>query len=189
MNIQYGRAVRGLLFLIILVGSSAALAVTDLTQNAEVKADPETVKAIRAAFDRAEEALRTKNLSGIMAIYSKDYQNRGLRKVDTTQIWRDIFSRYDQLSSRHVFSKIVVEQNKLGQPTVQVICTGALFGLPVLKKGKPFPAAPAEKPALLDAWAETTHYLVFEDGKWKINGHDPSSAENHPFAAALHLLF
>src|SRR5947208_233271 len=136
MTIQYGRAVRGLLFLIILIGSSRALGVTDITQDAEIKADPETVKAVRAAFDRAEEALRTKNLSGIMAIYSKEDQNRGLRKVDTAQIWKDIFARYDQLSSRHAFSKIVVEQKKEGRPTAQVICTGTLYGVPIFKKGE-----------------------------------------------------
>ena len=189
MRAQCKATTIGLSLVIILIGSNRAAAVTDITQDAEVKADPETVKSIRAAFDRAEEALLAKNLSGIMAIYSKDYQNRGLRKVDTAQIWQDIFTRYDQLSSRHAFSKIVVEQNKLGQPTAQVICTGSLYGVAILKKGKPSPMASVEKPTLLDAWVETTHYLIFEDGSWKINGHDPSAAEDHPFAAALHLLF
>jgi hypothetical protein len=171
-----------------IMGSSRAFAVTDITPDAEVKANPETVKAVRAAFDRAEEALRTKSLSGIMAIYSKDYQNRGLRKVDTVHIWEDIFARYDQLSSRHVFSKIVVEQ-KNGQPAAQVICTGVLYGVSILKSRKPAPTASIEKPLLLDAWFESTHHLIFEDGVWKINGHDPSAVEEHPFAAALHLLF
>jgi hypothetical protein len=173
---------------VILLTSIGALAVTDITQDAEVKADPETVKAIRGTFDRAEEALHTKSLSGLMAIYSKDYQNRGLRKTDTALIWQDIFARYDQLSSRHVFSKIVVQKNGSEPPSAQVTCTGVLFGVSVLKKGKPAPAA-AEKPFYLDAWFETTHYLVLENGDWKIIGHDPSMAEEHPFAAALHLLF
>jgi len=177
------------LFIIFLIGNTGAVAVTDITQDAEVKADPETVKAIRNVFDRAEEALRTKNLSGIMAIYSKDYQNRGLRKVDTAHIWQDIFDRYDDLSSRHVFSKIVVDQRKTGPPTAQVICTGVLYGVSILRKGKPAPTALVEKPVYLDAWFEATHYLVLEDGRWKIIGHDPSTAEDHPFASALHLLF
>jgi len=179
----------GFLFIIVLLGSNGALATTDITQDAEVKADPETVKAIRTAFDRAEEALRAKNISGIMAIYSKDYQNRGLRKVDTALIWQDIFARYDQLASRHVFSKIVVEQKKPGQPTAQVICTGALYGVSVLRKGVPSPTPSVEKPVYLDVWFEASHYLVFENGGWKIIGHDPSTGEDHPFASALHLLF
>src|SRR4030095_11636068 len=180
MGIQFKAVAMGFLSILILIGNTRA--VTEITQDAEVKADLEMVKAIRAAFDRAEEALRTKDLPALMAIYSKDYQNRGLRKVDTAQIWRDIFIRYEQLSSRHAFSKIVVEQKKHGQSTAQVICTGTLYGVSIKKKGEPFPAA--EKPTLLDAWAQTTHYLVFEDGRWKIIGHDPSPAEDHPFSAA-----
>jgi hypothetical protein len=175
--------------LFIVIGGGAALAVTDITLDAEIKANPETIKAIRATFDRAEEALRTKSLSGIMAIYSKDYQNRGLRKVDTSLIWQDIFDRYDQLSSRHVFSKITVRKEKGEPASAEVVCTGVLYGVSVLKKGKPAPAASSEKLLYLDAWFETTHYLILENGDWKIIGHDPSKAEEHPFAAALHLLF
>ena len=187
MSVQ--RSATAIFFLLfIMISSGVALAVTDIAPDAEVKADPETVKAIRAAFDRADEALRTKNLSGIMAIYSKDYQNRGLRKVDTSLIWQDIFDRYDELSSRHVFSKIVFQKNGAEPPTAQVVCTGVLLGVSVFKKGKPAPAASSEK-LYLDAWFETTHHLILEKGDWKIIGHDPSRAEEHPFAAALHLLF
>jgi hypothetical protein len=187
MRMRYSATAMGLLM--ILIGSSGALAVTDITQDAEVKADPDTVKAIRATFDRAEEALRTKNLSGIMAIYSKAYRNRGLRKEDTARIWQDIFARYDQLSSRHVFSKIVIEKKELRPATARVTCTGALYGVSVLRKGTPSPTASGEKPIHIDVWFEATHYLVLEDGTWKIIGHDPSAGESDPFAAAIHLLF
>jgi len=179
----------GLLLAIILTNNRQTLAVTEITQDAEIQGDPKTIKAIRSVFDQAEEALGAKNLSGMMAVYSKNYQNSGLRKVDTALIWKDIFSRYEQLSSRHAFSKILVEQGEHGQPTAKVICTGVLFGVPILKKEKPPAAAPVDKPRLLDAWVQTTHYMVYENGKWKIIGHDPSADEDHPFAAALHLLF
>ena len=128
----------GILFALILLLTVRANAITDVMEGAEVQAHPETVKEILATFDRAEKALRTENIDGIMAVYSKNYKHRGLRKVDTSRIWKDILERYDRLSSQHVFTKIVVEQKTPGKALARVSCTGALFGVLVKKKeGKP----------------------------------------------------
>lgn len=153
-----------------------------------MQADPETVKAILATFNRAEEALRTESLSRIMAVYSKDYQNRGLRKEDTSRIWDDIFSRYDQLSSRHVFSRIVVDQ---GKNTAQVTCTGAIFGVSILRRDRimPSPAALTAEPVQIDIWFDAVHYLVLEGDEWKIIGHDPGADKYDSFGSGIHLLF
>jgi hypothetical protein len=181
-----GRAVIIALALILFYGDGTSAA-TDILEGADVQADPATVKAIQATFDRAEEALRTENLSGIMTLYSKGYQNRGLRKEDTSRIWEDLFVRYDRLSSRHVFSKIVVDK-KSG--TAQVTCTGALFGTSVLKReGKPSPTASLAESVQIDSWFEAVHYLVLEDGAWRIIGHDPARGEQDAFGSAIHLLF
>lgn len=181
----------GLGLVLILLCSGWTPAMTDIMEDAEVQADPEAVKAILATFGRAEEALRTENLTGIMAIYSQAYRNRGLRKDDTSRIWADLFARYDQLSSRHVFSKIVVSREK---GTAGVTCTGALFGVSALEEeGKPSPAALSAsgeaEPMHIDVWFEATHYLVLEEGAWRIIGHDPVGKEKEPFGAAIHLLF
>ena len=172
---------------LILLCSDWTSAMTDIMEGAEVQADPEAVKAIVATFDRAEEALRTESLSGIMFIYSKAYRNRGLRKEDTSRIWEDLFARYNQLSSWHLFSKIVVDREKA---TARVICTGGLFGVSVLEKeGKPSPTALSAEPMHIDVWFEAIHYLVLEDGAWRIIGHDPAGGEKEPFGASIHLLF
>jgi len=169
-----------LVLILTLVGGGPAPAMTDIMKGAEVRADPETMKAILSIFDRAEEALRTKSLSGIMAVYSKAYQNRGLRKEDTSRIWEDIFARYERLSSRHVFSSMIVDREK---GTARVTCTGALFGVSVLKREG------NTEPVQIDFWFEAVHHLVLEDGVWKIIGHDPVEGGEHPFGSAIHLLF
>ena len=178
------------LVLILLFGVRAP-AMTDIMKGADVQADPKEVKSILATFDQAEETLRTESLSGLMAIYSKSYRHRGLRKEDTSRIWEDIFARYDRLSSRHFFSKIVVEKKMSQKATAQVTCTGGLFGISALKKeGKPSPAAQTEEPVHhIDVWFEAVHHLVLEEGSWKIIGHDPAGGEEDPFGVAIHLLF
>jgi hypothetical protein len=177
----------GMVFALNLLFGIKVLALTDVIKGADVQASPETVKAIMTAFDHAEEALQNKDLVKMMDFYSDAYRNRGLRKEGTSWIWEDIFVRYDQLSSRHVFSKILVDSKK---GTAQVTCTGALFGISVLKKGdKPSPAAMTAEPVMIDSWFEAVHYLILEKGTWKIIGHDPAVGKEGTFGAGIHLLF
>ena len=178
---------------LILLSSGGTGAVTEIIKGADVRADPKTVKAILATFDRMEEALRTENLSGMMVLYSESYRHRGLRKEDTARIWENIFDRYNRLSSRHAFSRIVVEKQTIRklfrEPRAIAACTGALFGVSALKEGKPPSMAATTEPTHLDVWFETNHYLVLEDGVWKIIGHDPAAGEEDSLGAAIHLLF
>ncbi len=187
---HWRRTVRTVLILcvpLILFPGVRADAVTHILKGANVEASPEAVQAIVEAFDQAEEALHTEKLEAIMVFYSEDYRNWGLRKIDTAQIWKDIFERYDQLTSRHVFSQIVVNTEK---SIAQVTCTGALFGAPLLgRKGRPFPTGLTEQQMMIDSWFEAVHYLVREDQSWKIIGHDPAGGEKGPLGASIHLLF
>lgn len=177
------RQFRLLLIGILLTALSAGptLAATDILPNAKVQADPESVKSILATFNRAEEALRSKNLPGIMSIYSKSYQNLGLRKEETARIWGDLFARYDYIFSRHLFSKIIVDRDK---KTAHVTCTGSLHFRPSAVK-------PGERPEAvrIDLWFEAVHHLVWEEGTWKIFGHNPGETEDNRFGSAIHLLF
>lgn len=108
--------------------AGSASAWVEISKKAEVRADQDDMDAILNTFDQAEEALQAENLSVIMSVYSDGYLNRGLRKEETSRIWQDLFNRYDRLSSRHLFSRIVVDPNG---KTAKVTCTGALFGVSV----------------------------------------------------------
>ncbi len=44
------------------------------------------------------------------------------------------------------------------------------------------------EPVSIDIWFDTIHYMILEDGEWKIIGHDPERGEEDPFGAAIHLL-
>ncbi len=168
----------GIVTVFVAIGSAFAL--TEISKSAEVRADPESVEAILDTFDQAEGALEEEGLSGIMALYSDQYQNRGLRKESTSLIWQDLFNRYDRLSSRHFFSRIVVDPT--GRKAT-VTCTGALLGTPVFRKGA------VSEPVQIDTWFEAKHHLVLEEGEWRIIGHDPSEKERDLFGPAIHLLF
>ncbi len=176
-------SVRRLLLSVLLAGllNDRALASTDILPNAEIQADPETVQSILLTFDRAEKALRSRNLPEIMAIYSEDYQNQGLRKKETERIWQDLFSRYRTLFSKHLFSKIVVHHDR---KRADVTCTGELhFRSGTLKPGG------GTEPLRIQYWFEAVHHLVWEEGTWKIYGHDPGPTESNPLGSTVHLLF
>ena len=162
----------------ILLTSVPASALIEISKKTEVRADPATVEAILDTFNQAENSLEGKRVSDIMAFYATHYQNRGLRKEETSRIWEDLFNRYDRLSSRHLFSRIVVDP---AGKTATVTCTGALIGTPAFRKGA--------EPVQIDTWFEANHYLILEEGEWRIIGHDPSEKERDSFGSAIHLLF
>jgi len=156
--------------------AGTAFSATDIASNAEIVADEKSLNGILITFQEAEKSLQKEHLPGIMRIYSGNYENRGINKPTLKAIWQDIFARYDRLSSRHLFSKIIVDKEK---GTAQVTCTGALFGASILNK---------EGALSIDHWFEAVHYLTWEKGGWKIIGHDPAGGASG-FGSAIHLLF
>lgn len=179
---QFGRKTRRMIrgcvlsLLPLLFFAGTAFSATDITSNAKIVADKKSLNGILITFQEAEKNLKKERLPGIMALYSGRYENRGINKTTLKALWQDIFTRYDQLSSRHLFSKIIVDQKK---GTAQVTCTGALFGTSILQKTGSLS---------IDHWFEAIHYLVLEKGQWKIIGHDPAAGSSS-FGSAIHLLF
>lgn len=151
----------------------------EIVTGASVMADEPTVKEVLAAFDRAEQAIQARDLDGLMALYSKRYNYHRLRKSDARRIWEEIFEYHHNLHSRHLFTEInkVVQMN--GEVTAQIKCTGALWGL----------ANETGQKVTVDSWFEEVHYLVKEDGAWRIIGNAGTAPESPRFGHAPHPLF
>lgn len=159
--------------------ATPTVAKVEIMTGAAIMADENSVKEIVAAFDRAEKAIQAKDLDGLMALYSKRYNYHKLRKSDARRIWEEIFEYHHRLHSTHLFTKInkVVQMN--GDVTAQVTCTGALWGLADETGGK----------ETIDSWFEEVHYLVKEDGAWRIIGNEGAGLETPRFGHAPHPLF
>lgn len=138
-----------------------ALAETKLSKQIEVQANQKEVTAIRAAFDKAEKALKAQDLDDLMALYSKDYDYHGLTKNNLRDLWKDLFSKYRRIASHHIFSKITVTVEGKA-PKARITCTGGLWAT----------AESTGERIIIDSWFEEVHRLVYEDGAWRILGHD-----------------
>lgn len=145
---------------------------------AELKADDKDVAAIMAAFNKGEDALRAKDLNGIMALYSEQYRYHGLSKADLRKAWEEIFAHYDQLASAHVFSAVrVTVTGKF--PTAEVTCTGNLSGV----------SRDSGQRHIIDSWFAEVHHLVYENGEWRIIGHAGGDTKTLPFGTSPHPFF
>ncbi len=150
-----------------------ALAETKLSKQIEVQANQKEVTAIRAAFDKAEKALKEQDLEDLMALYSKNYDYHGLTKNNVRDLWKDLFEKYRRISSHHIFSKIVVTVEGKA-PKARITCTGGLWAT----------AESTGERIIIDSWFEEGHRLVYEDGAWRILGHDGDDQQAAPSGAA-----
>ena len=130
----------------------------DVDPRAVIKADDETVGDILAAFNRGEAALHARDLDALMQLYAQDYHYRDLTKGDVRKIWEGFFAHYSQISSTHVFSKIVAEGRK--PSTAMITCTGRLWGT----------SKESGERVILDSWFFEVHHLVSDDGTWRVRG-------------------
>ena len=138
-----------------------ALAETKMSKQMEIQANEKTVKEILTAFDKAEKALKAQDLDDLMALYSKNYDYHGLTKNNVRDLWKDLFEKYRRISSHHIFSKIVVTVDGKA-PKARITCTGGLWAT----------AESTGERIILDSWFEEVHRLVYENGAWRILGHD-----------------
>ena len=138
-----------------------ALAETKMSKQMEVQANQKEVNAILTAFDKAEKALRAQDLDDLMALYSKDYDYHGLTKNNVRDLWKDLFSKYRRISSHHIFSKIVVSVEGKA-PKASITCTGGIWAT----------AESTGERIVIDSWFEEEHRLGYEDGAWRLLGHD-----------------
>lgn len=155
-----------------------APAVVEILPGTTLEADEETVKAILATFERAEEALKARDIDGIMAVYSEAYNYYGLGKADIRPIWESLFANHRDLSTTHLFSRIVVTGPKHA-PIAEVTCNGVLLARSEVAMGK----------VAIDSWYVEIHYLAKEDGVWRIRGNAGERPRALQFGVAPHPLF
>jgi hypothetical protein len=172
-----------LLTMLSMVGGCALVTVptpgkVQIDRWAEIKADEKDIASLLAAFSRAEEALHTEDLNGIMALYSEQYRYHGLSKSDLRKAWEEIFAHYDNIASSHIFSAIrVTVTGKV--PTAEITCTGNLWGV----------AKETGHRGIIDSWYSEIHHLVYENGEWRIIGHGAGDTKTLPFGSSPHPFF
>ena len=182
MTLQ-GRTVLATLTALMIVTASLAAAGTAEAKivvpvDSVIEVDDATVTAVVADFERAEQAVKAHDLEAVMAVYSPQYNYHGLKKDDLRKVWKDLFDEYKEIASTHLFTKIA----KVGSGSnvvLEVTCTGHLRALSKTS-GLYVP---------IDSWHEEVHYLVFEEGGWRIRGNVGESPRVLPFGTALHPLF
>ena len=145
---------------------------------AEIKGSDKDVNEILATFNKAEEALHARDVDGLMALYSEQYRYHGLSKSDLRKIWEEMFARYDNLASTHMFSRIHVG-GSAKEPTADITCTGSLWGL----------SKDTGKRVILDSWFYEIHHVAHDDGAWCIRGHAGEDTKALPFGTSPHPFF
>ena len=152
------------------------MADTRIGKHAEIHALPVEVKELMVTFELIDKAINTKDLESLMNSYSRNYAHLGANRNDMRKIWATLFQEYKEFIIGHNFTRIYIER---GKHMASVVCTGLMFGINVHTGEK----------ERIDGWIEEIHYLVHEDGEWKILGHDVESPESGRFGVAFHPLF
>jgi hypothetical protein len=143
-----------------------------------IEVDEATVKSVVAVFERAEQAVKAHDLDTVMAVYSQQYNYHGLKKDDIRKVWKDLFDEYQEIASTHLLSKFA----KVGsgsQTVLEITCTGHLWARSKTS-GLYVP---------IDSWHEEVHYLVMEEGEWRIRGNLGDVPHMLPFGTSPHPLF
>ena len=160
---------------------SAAVAMTQIVPDAKIQVDQQTVLELTSTFDQAEEAIRSRDVDGLMSLYSDRYAYHGLKKSDIRSIWNELLQHYDLISNVHTFSSITTTQRD-GIPILEITCTGALWATRKDSKTR----------LPIDSWHREIHYLVKERGAWRIVGSAGAESGSRPpkmFGTAPHPLF
>ncbi len=131
-----------------------------LAHHVHIDAEQRTVDEILSTFKHAEEVIEQGDLESTMSLYAHNYRHTNFNAVTLRPIWRDIFRDYRDLSISHVFSRLMVHA-ETDPPTAEIICTGSLWGTS-RKTGARID---------IDSWVDEVHYLVYEQGGWRTQGH------------------
>lgn len=121
-----------------------------------VLASKKEVKELKTFYSMIESALSREDLEAMMVFYSDDYFHRGITKGQVRLMWKNIFEKFSNLRSIHVFSEMTVQDSE-----ALVVCTGTLLGVP---KGE------EAKHVAVDRWINQNHFLSKSGGKWRIVG-------------------
>lgn len=149
---------------------------TLLLPGMQPEAKEQTVKEILAVFERAEQAVKNRDIEGVMALYSKQYNYHGLKRADVRKLWMDLFEHYKQIESTHLFSRIVPAG---AGDIIEITCSGGVRAV----------STNSNLRVPIDSWYGEIHYLVKEDGTWKIRGNVGDVQTVLPFGTAPHPLF
>ncbi|OGW65571.1 MAG: hypothetical protein A3H49_13160 [Nitrospirae bacterium RIFCSPLOWO2_02_FULL_62_14] len=153
-----------------------ALAETLLLPGTQAEASDKTVKEILAVFERADQAVKNRDIESVMAVYSKQYNYHGLKKSDIRKVWMDLFDNYKEIESTHLFSRIV----SVGPgDAVEITCSGGVRAVSKISNLR----------VPIDSWYGEVHFMVREDGTWKIRGNLGDVQAVLPFGTAPHPLF
>ena len=133
---------------------------TYISHSAVLQADEKTVGEIMTTFKRAEEAVQRRDLDALMALYAEGYTHRGFTKDSLRTEWKHLFDEYHDFSSTHVFTRVAVDPDKT-PPSAQVTCTGSLWAI----------SNTTGQRVNIDSWFGEVHYLIYEDGAWRMRGH------------------
>jgi hypothetical protein len=160
------------------VGVGTAAAKIVVPSGSVIEVDKVTADTVVKAFEQAEQAIKAHDLEKVMGIYSSQYNYHGLKKDDIRKIWKDLFDEYEEIASTHLFTKMA----KVGagkDAVLEVTCTGHLWARSKTS-GLYVP---------IDSWHEEVHYLVLENGAWRLRGNLGESPRLLPFGTAPHPLF
>ncbi|MGC3973431.1 MAG: nuclear transport factor 2 family protein [Nitrospira sp.] len=149
-----------------------------LLPGAAADLDQATASAVLKTFQQAEEALRARNVDGVMTLYAEQYDYHGLHKQDMRKVWVELLAEFQDLADVHHFSRM----SKIGSGSktiIEVTCTGSLTGLSKTG-GLRVP---------IDSWYEEVHYMTWEDGQWRIRGNVGDSPRFLLFGTSPHPLF
>ncbi len=148
-----------------------------IVMGADIQTDAKTVREIQQAFNQAEEAIGAGDLDALMALYSEHYRHGSFTKEDVRKVWGSLFSEYRLIATAHSFSKIVVIPGTT--PSAEVACTGTIWAT----------SNDTEQRVNLDSWLGEVHFLIYEDGMWRMRGPAKKAQEAMGFRAGPHPLF
>ena len=165
----------GVLFIASTLSLQSGTAIAEETQLTEdfsmvmrppaggVEIDDNEAQNITNFFHHAERAIQSENIDALMALYSDEYTNqRDGDKQFAAELWKKVFARFDNISSRHSM-KLIDYDRAAGRAVTQ--CSGLLFGMP---EGE-------SNPVLIDRWDDQRHILI-KEGDWKLLGNSADSA-------------
>lgn len=133
---------------------------TFIAHSANIQVDETTAAEIMSAFKRAEEAVRRRDLDGVMALYAEGYKHRGFTKDAIRTVWKHLFETHHDFSGSHIFTQITVLPERIPK-TVMITCTGSLWAI----------SNETGQRDNIDSWYGELHYLVYDGGGWHISGH------------------
>ncbi|MEE8429736.1 MAG: hypothetical protein V3S16_00625 [Candidatus Desulfatibia sp.] len=126
-------------------------------------------------FKKAEAAIESRDLDGVMELYSDNYVNGFHDKKSAKRTWKRIFRTFDGMATKHMMRLVT---HSSGNVAV-ISCSGFLMGIP---EGKKYLIT-------IDHWANQDHIIAKEGGKWKLIGTSGKEEKRLWFDKPLHPFF